>query len=633
MTEWVVRRCGRVVLVAGLLQSGWSGVTFLTLAHPPAPPGPSPKKSAGASNDAPSADKPEGSLRPWSRGRAGNTPYLTVGRRIKVEGKRFEGKKLLADKVEMVEEDDDLEIEGIIVDVNRVESRLQISSVFVSVPDSVTIVDNRREALQWEDLSEGMRVKVKVKRGKDGGLVAKSIRYYPGASDQDLEIEAPIERIDTARSELTMLGISVKISSDTRYIDPFSDSTSNQILGDQSRGIRRDDDEPDRPPLRFWKLYVGGRVGLAHRSRENLDLLDRRDDRNDTLNPEGRLELSLPIGEHSEVYSKLSFNRPVDLGEGFSNEFTFKVKELFFLWGHFLHRSLALQIGRQRFRDRREWTYDDQLDSLRLHLKTAKLRWEFAAAKAVFRPTGSRDDQLYFMGAVHYPFSRDRYLRAYFIKRNDLTPRDEDPVWFGISSRGQLQQGRIRYWGELSRMMGRRRRDLLRGYAFDVGGSYRFPLPWRPTISGSYAYASGGENKQDRVDHNFRQTRLQDNTDRLGGIKRYNYYGLLVNPELFNLRIPTVDLSLRPSRRWSVNFIYHNYRQVVASRDVGDMNLIKPPSGRDPRLGDELDAVLAFRGKDYLDINLLIGVFLPGPAFGQSVSPAWLVRPAIQFHF
>ena len=394
-----------------------------------------------------------------------------------MEGKRFEGKKLLADKVEMVEEDDDLEIEGIIANVNRVESRLQISSVFVSVPDSVTIVDTRRKPVQWGDLTKGMRVKVKVKRGKDRGLVAKSIRYYPGGNDRDLEIEASIESINTARSELTMLGISVKISSDTRYIDPFSDSSSNLFLGDQWRGIRRDDDEPDRPPLRFWKLYVGGRVGLAHRSTENLDLLDRRDDLNKTLVPEGRLELSLPIGEHSEVYSKLSFSRPVDLGEDFSNKFTFKVKELFFLWGHFLHRSLALQIGRQRFRDRREWTYDDRLDSLRLHVKTAKLRWEFAAAKAVFRPTASRNDQLYFMSSVRYPFARDRYVRAYFIKRNDLTPRDEDPVWFGISSRGRFSQRRILYWGELSRMMGRRRQDRLRGYAFDVGGSYRFGLP------------------------------------------------------------------------------------------------------------------------------------------------------------
>ena len=630
MMEWTVRRCGRVVLVAGLLQAGLGGA----LAHPPAWPGPYPKKTAGTSEDAPSAGKAEGGSRPSSSGKAaGNTPYFTVGRRIKVEGKRFEEDKLLADKVEMVEEDDDLEIEGIIADVNRADSRLQISSVFVSVPDSVTIVDSHRETLSWETLSAGMRVKVKVERSKDRGLVAESIRYYPGATDQDLEIEAPVESIDAAGSELTLLGIRVKLSSDTRYIDPFSDSGSNQFSADQSRGIRRDDDEPDRPPLRFWKIYVGGRVGLAHRTTDNLDLLDRRDDLNETLIPEGRLELSLPIGEHSEVYSKLSFSRPVDLEKGLSNKFTFKVKELFFLWGHFLHRSLALQIGRQRFRDRREWSYDDQLDSLRLHVKTAKLRWQIAAAKAVFRPTGSRDDQLYFMGSVHYPFARDRYLRAYFIKRNDLTPRDEDPVWFGISSRGSFSQTRILYWGELSRMMGRRRRDSLRGYAFDVGGSYRFPLPWRPTISGSYAYASGGENKQDRVDHNFRQTRLQDNTDRLGGIKRYNYYGLLVDPELFNLRIPTVDLGLRPSRRWSVNFIYHNYRQVVASRDVGDMNLIKPPSGRDPRLGDELDAVLAFRGKDYLDINLLIGVFLPGPAFGQSASPAWLVRPAIQFHF
>ncbi len=626
MMEGGFRRCVPVVLMASFLPACWESATGAALSASPAA---SSRETAEESNPE-RAGKNSGSS---SRGETNKLLCLTVGRRIKVEGKRFDGRKLLADKIEMVEEDDDLEIEGIIADTARSQSRLQISREFVFVPDSATIVDNRREPVDWGDLRKGMRVKVKVKRDEDLGLVAESIRYYPGATDRDLEIEAPIEKIDTARSELTLLGIPVKISAHTRYIDPFSNSGSNQLGADQTRGIRRDDDEPDRPPLRFWKMYVGGRVGLAHRTTENLDLLDRRDDLNSTLLPEGRLELSLPIGEHSEVYSKLSFRKPLELGDGFSNEFTFKVRELFFLWGHFLHKSLALQIGRQRFRDRREWTYDDELDSLRLYLKTSGLRWEFAAAKAVFRPTGSRDDQLYFLGSVEYPLARDRYLRAYFIKRNDLTPRDEDPVWFGLSTRGQFQQRRILYWGEFSRMMGRRRQDRLRGHAFDVGGSYRFELPWRPTISGSYAYASGGENKQDRIDHNFRQTRLQDNTDRVGGIRRYNYYGLLVDPELFNLRIPTVDLGLRPSRRWSVNLVYHNYRQVVASRDVGDMNLIRPPGGRDPRLGDEVDVVLAFRGNDYLDINLLIGMFLPGPAFGQSVSPAWLVRPAVQFHF
>ena len=579
-----------------------------------------------------SVEKTEQGATPPASESPANMGYLAVGTRIKVEGRKFEGSTLLARKIELVEEDDEAEIEGIIVSVDPIQSLLQISSRFVTVDDSTRIVNTSRQPLELEDLTEGMRVKIKVEVEKDQSLVAKSIRYYPGATDTDLEIEAPIEKIDAARSELTVLSMQVKISPDTQYLDPFSGSNPTQFLASQSRGIRRDDDEPDRPPIRIWRLNVGGRGSLAYRATENLDLLDRHEDRDERLLPRGRLELSLPVGEHSELYSKLNFSNPIELGENTSGKFIFQVRELFFYWGNFFHRSVGLQIGRQRFRDRREWTYDDQLDSLRLHLKTKKLKWEFAAAKSVFRPTNSRADQLHFIGSVRYLLARKSCLRGYFIKRNDLTPRDEDPVWFGVSSRG-LINARTLYWAEASRMMGRHRRDLLRGYAFDVGGSYRFPLPWRPTLSGSYAYSSGGEDKKNGIDRNFRQTRLQDNTDRLGGIRRYNYYGLLVDPELFNLKIPTVDLGLRPSRSLSVNFIYHSYRQAVASRDIGDMNLTRSPNGRDPRLGQEIDTVIAFRRKNYVDVKLLIGMFFPGPAFGQSVSPAWLVRPSIQFHF
>ncbi len=609
---------GRILVVVGLLQICGVGTAVRGSVH--------------STEIVSSAEKDDADSAPNSLQDVGKMAFLTVGRRIKVEGRKFEGTTLLAIKIEVAEEDDDAEIEGILVNVDLNRSRLQISNKIVVVTDATRILNTSKEPLELADLRAGMRVKIKAEVEKDESLVAKSIRYYPGATDTDLEIEAPIEKIDAAKSELTLLAMQVKVSPDTQYLNPFGESDLSQFFDSKSRGIRRDDDEPDRPPIRIWKLNVGGRAGLAYRATENLDLLDRREDRDEKWLPQGRLELSLPVGEHSELYSKLTFSNPIELGEGSPNQFQFRVRELFFYWGNLFHRSVGLQIGRQRFRDKREWTYDDELDSLRLHVKTSKLRWELAAAKSVFRPTNSREDQLYFMGSVRYRLAPKSHLRGYFIKRNDLTPRDEDPVWFGVSSRGLINE-RTLYWAEASRMMGRHRRDRLRGYAFDVGGSYRFPLPWSPTLSGSYAHASGGEDQQQSVDRNFRQTRLQDNTDRLGGIRRYNYYGFLIDPELFNLKIPTVDLGLRPWRSFSVNFIYHNYRQVVASRDVGDMNLIRPANGRDPRLGQEIDAVITFRSKNYLDFNLLIGMFLPGPAFGQSVSPAWLVRPSIQFHF
>ena len=211
------------------------------------------------------------------------------------------------------------------------------------------------------------------------------------------------------------------------------------------------------------------------------------------------------------------------------------------------------------------------------------------------------------------------------MKRNDTTRRDEDPIWFGMSSRGRITR-RLSYWGELARMMGRRGNRLLRGHAFDVGGSYRFPrLPLNQTLSLGYAYGSGDKDFSDSIDGNFTQTSLQDNS--------YRYYGVLLEPELRNMKIQTLDYGIRPSRTWSLNFAYHAYRQVVAAKKIGDTELDMRPRGRDPRLGTEFDVILGIRKIRNVDITLLMGVFFPGPAFVGVPPKAFFFRPGITYYF
>jgi alginate production protein len=218
------------------------------------------------------------------------------------------------------------------------------------------------------------------------------------------------------------------------------------------------------------------------------------------------------------------------------------------------------------------------------------------------------------------------------MKRNDLTSRDEDPIWFGLSSRGRVTSN-LNYWTELAGMRGRRGQHLLRGYGYDVGGSYLISLPLQPTLSLGYAFGSGDNNLADGVDGNFRQTRLNDNSYRHNGLKRYRYYGVLLEPELSNLKITTADLGLNPSEQWSVNFSYHLYRQAVAYKKLGDAQIGMEPRGRDPRLGKELDVVLALRVLPRTDLNFYAGLFLPGPAFQGKPPRAFLFRQEMRFYF
>ena len=539
------------------------------------------------------SQEPDGGLQRRLQSDAG-LYYLSVGRRIKVEGTEFIDDQLVAKEIELIEGGRGYEIEGQISRIDEAHRSFVVGPFSVRVVHGTRLSNNSRETITFSELFEGLRVKVKSDSIQDQELKAGIVRAYPGSTDKDLEIEGPIESLDREGSAFSLLSTEAQVTPKTRFTNLTFVPEATDLPG--SRPIRRDDDEPDKGPIRIGNVYLGGRVGTSYAAEHNFNLNDDELDLGRRLTPQATLEISMPVGESSELYSKLRIFHSINLTDNPADDRSanFDVREAFFYWGDFLHPSLGLQIGRQRFRDRREWVYDDQLDAIRLHYTHNRLRAEIAGAKGLFGPTRSRSDQYYFIGTLEYVFPRNRYLKGYFIKRNDLTSRDEDPIWLGLSSRGRMTRN-MRYWAELARMMGRRRDRLLRGWGYDLGASYSFDWRWKPTFALSYAFASGDNDFDDGIDGNFRQTRLNDNTYRIVGLKRYHYYGVLMEPELFNLRVGTFDFGIRPSKSWSVNFAYHNYRQTVPSRELGDSDLDIRPTGLDPRLGEGLDVIFGYR--------------------------------------
>lgn len=561
--------------------------------------------------------------------------YLSEGQSIKVEGTEFEGKKLVAEEIELADDQGELEIEGLLSNLDRRGGTFLVAIVLVRVNDRTKFENGLREPRSFVDLANGIRVKVKV-RQLDGQVIeAREVRLYNDSKDTDFEVAGPIESLNLDTSELSLLSMNIKVTPKTRFpeINALREARYSDEIR-ETRRIRRDDDEPDVAPVRIGNVYLGGKVGFAHEGTRNLHLDYEERDSADWLRPAAQLEVSAPLGEYSEAYTTINFGHQFNFEDGSNrgDRLKLNIKEAFFYLGHFLHPSVALQVGRQRFRDRREWLYDDRLDALRVHVKQSDLKMELAVAKTVFGATGSRSDQLYLIGWTEYRFPGRRYLAGYVLKRNDLTSRDEDPIWFGLSSRGRVT-GNLQYWTEMSRLMGRRGQNLLRGYGYDVGTSYRFPISLQPTISLGYAFGSGDKDGSDGVDGNFRQTRLNDNSYRFNGLKRYRYYGVLSEPELFNLKIINLDFGLRHHTTWSLNFAYHHYRQAVPSKKVGDMELDRRPGGRNAEFGKEYDLVFAFRKGRRFDVSVSLGVFVPGPAFEGNTVPAFLFRQVFQYYF
>lgn len=404
-----------------------------------------------------------------------NTPlaHLGVGQRVKIEGKRFRDGKLIASAVEFVDgDDDDFEIEGIITKFDRPAESFSMGPLRIQIYERTEFQNQRREPTTVNDFRRGMRVKVKAKRIKDGFVRARTVRAHSGSRDKDFEIEAPIEHIHLGKSEIRVLPAVAAITSETDF-EGFGFATYDEYADNSkmARFIRRDDDAQHPDPVRIGPAYVGGRTQFGLDVSRNLDLNEDDPDSDDWYRASGQVEVAAPLGEYSEVYAKFNFAQGFYDGNNptLSNCGDVRFREGFIYLGNFFHRSLGLQVGRQRFRDKREWLYDERLDAVRLHFTRRRFKAEMSVAQSIFTESNSREDQLYLIGHSQYRFPGRRYLSAYLIKRNDTSQRDEDPIWFGLSSRGRITR-KLDYWGEFSQMRGRRGRRLLRGYGYDFVG-------------------------------------------------------------------------------------------------------------------------------------------------------------------
>jgi len=167
----------------------------------------------------------------------------------------------------------------------------------------------------------------------------------------------------------------------------------------------------------------------------------------------------------------------------------------------------------------------------------------------------------------------------------------------------------------------------VRAHALDVGLIYRPRVAWDPSFTASFALGSGDDELalpagQPRgADGTFRQSGWQRNRGSLNGVVSFRYYGEALDPELTNLRIQTLGAGLRPAPPFSLNLVFHSYRQDVTSPRMENAELDVDPSGLDPRLGSEWDLILGYEPLKAVELRLTGGYFLPGSAFPDNATP------------
>lgn len=305
---------------------------------------------------------------------------------------------------------------------------------------------------------------------------------------------------------------------------------------------------------------------------------------------------------------------------------SFLVDQAFFTIGK-ISDPLQFSLGRRNYEDNRHWLYDTSMDILMIQHKGKKFKTQLTFGREVFlnldplkREVTDRINTT--MLYTEYRGIEDVQLAGYVIQRDDQDGKDGRPLLMGVRALGYPSK-ELSYWTELAYMDGHDELSQnFSAYAFDVGGTYRmFDLPLHPNFTIGYAYATG-DDPNSSSNNEFRQSGLQSNEARMGGVSELRYYGEALSPELSNLSILTLGVSFYLAHNMTIDLVYHKYRLDEIADELRNSEITALMNQDETRLskdvGSGFDIVLGVRrlfGIKRLGMDLRTGWFFPGQAF------------------
>ncbi|MFK7994431.1 MAG: alginate export family protein [Granulosicoccus sp.] len=380
----------------------------------------------------------------------------------------------------------------------------------------------------------------------------------------------------------------------------------------------------------------------------NVKLDNNNKERSFNLEPAIELALSFALRGKSQAYLNLQYGREMEIeDEDDERERSYKssleVDEGFLQFtDHFDKESItkktSLTIGRFSLSDKREWFFDKSLDGVLISFELEPIDTRFSLSlnrEELFGSDLLRHNEVdpvnnFIVVAEHEPFKNlDLELSAYSIIRHDRSADNESPRFYGVTSNGKLVDERISWWAGLAWARGEEDEENIKGFGFDIGATIFLRSRFRPYIILAYAFGSGDGD----TDSDFRQTDLQGNSDKFGGVTSFKYYGELVDPELSNLQVVTTGMGFRYRPAASIDIVLHRFRQDVPLDELRSSDLKEDPNGDSKNLGVELDIVWGTELTSNVESELVLGYFIPGSAFDDNTDNAFLVNAKLSYKF
>jgi len=541
-----------------------------------------------------------------------SSDQLREGHWVKVKGTLGKGRAFVASSLEVLEPERKSTLIGTASDVDVAGQRFLVLNQPVHVSDKT----------KWKDLTmrsiKGRRIKIEGYYRGPRNFSARTIRPY-GKGRARL-----VGRIDSLRVVgderiAQVMGYEVSLPQNFELVnkkplDKIALAPARTLNADQVRQLDEDDFIPGS--IRINDAFsFGALLELKLAREDNYNLNDDR--ARDEAKSRGSISAQLAWRPNEDFFAiaRGRFQARHDDEEESSpvDDLEPRLSELFAAWRSLFVTGLELQVGRQDFDDQREWVYDENLDAVRLAWSTPRFRAELSASTLV-EGGSTRNENTDNLILYLSNNDRKRTLAAYVVDRRDDRGAKDYPLHFGAGAYGKWFPNN-KMWAEASLLRGYTGNVDLDSYGFDVGTTWspEFAEPLNFTIG--YAFGSGDPDPADGVDRTFRQTGLQDNNDRFGGVTSFRYYGEIFDPELSNLSIMTLGVGARLTRKTSLDLVLHKYTQDEAATTLRNTNLRRQPDGVHSDLGWEADMILGTRAWDGWDFELVFGMFHAGDAF------------------
>ncbi len=326
-----------------------------------------------------------------------------------------------------------------------------------------------------------------------------------------------------------------------------------------------------------------------------------------------------------------------------------------YAWGEDI--EYQLEFGRIEYSDERQWWWDEYLDTIRLQFDVNDIEFMLATGRQQGRERSS-DDFIdpqeegisRVLASINWSLSDEQRVSFYYLSQDDESAAyvlndsiaenradasDANLRWFGLAYQGAFEAdsiGAIDWRIGYAKLSGN---EIVYDISdpdpvtnivtvgaidnFDIDASaYELSFEWQPTwvddVSIFYAYAagSGDANQGDSKIDSFRQSGLHSNE------ADFLYYGELFQPELSNIKIHSLGISLEIIDDLDVSLLLHDYRQDEADSEMRDVSIDLDPDGLERDLGSEIDLIAVYELDNGLELEFITAVFEAGAAYGAN---------------